>query len=304
MATIEVLDRFKDYKKGNCWQYQIRVDNLEEDLAEAGLTPEEVKKLKVSDFEFKVIPKEDKDTCQAIVSFIKRHEWLGKMPTRPTHRFVAYYKGIMAGTVIMATPNAFSNLLGPRTREMEKLISRGACISWSPKNLASALISYAIRWMVKNTEFRVFTAYSDPEAKELGTIYQACNFYYLGQRNGGSRVYFDPATPHLGWISDRTFRRKRYYKMYAKMLDIEWRKEWEKPTYGIDWSKMPDDIEKKIRQKSKDYQNSLESRIVPNKHKYGYILGRNKTETRELTKLFKEHSPKLWGLSYPKQRGT
>lgn len=303
MATIEVLNRFKDYKKDNCWQYQIRLDNLEEDLKIAGLTIEQTKKLKVPDFEFKYIPKEDKDSCRAIVDFIKRQEWLGKLPTRPTHRFAAYYKGILAGTVIMATPNAFSNLLGPETKNIEKLISRGACISWSPKNLASALIMYSIKWMVKNTEFRLFTAYSDPEAKELGTIYQACNFIYLGQRNGGSKVYYDPNTPHLGWISDRTFRRKRYYKMYAKMLGIEWDKDWEKPTYGIDWSKVPDDMEKQIRDKSKEYQNSLECRVVPNKHKYGYILGNSKKETKRLKAMLKEHNPKLWGLKYPKNRG-
>jgi len=252
-VKINVLDRFKDYDKDNCWQYQIRVDNLEEDLIEIGLMDVEAKKLKISDFEFVYVPKENKKTCQAVVTFIKRNEWLGKLPTRPTHRFVAYYKGVMAGVVVMATPNAFSHLLGPGTKDLEKLISRGACISWSPKNLASALIMYGVKWMVANTQFRLFTAYSDPEAKELGTIYQACNFMYLGQKNGGSRVYFDPSTPHLGWISDRTFRRKRYYKRYAQNLGIEWQKEWEKPTYGIDWSKVPDEYEAQIRQASKDY---------------------------------------------------
>ena len=43
---------------------------------------------------------------------------------------------------------------------------------------------FSIKWMAKNTPFRAFTAYSDPEAKELGTIYQACNFYYIGQSSG------------------------------------------------------------------------------------------------------------------------
>ena len=46
-------------------------------------------------------------------------------------------------------------------------------------------------WMVKNTEFRLFEAYADPEAKELGTIYQACNFYYVGDNFGSDKLYFD-----------------------------------------------------------------------------------------------------------------
>ena len=79
-------------------------------------------------------------------------------------------------------PNAFSKLLGKNTNDLERLISRGACISWSPKNLGSAFLMWCLRWMVKNTDYRIFTAYSDPTARELGTIYQACNFYYLGQK--------------------------------------------------------------------------------------------------------------------------
>lgn len=43
--------------------------------------------------------------------------------------------------------------------------------------------------MVKNTQYRLFTAYSDTEAKELGTIYQACNFYYLGKKSGAGYQY-------------------------------------------------------------------------------------------------------------------
>ena len=113
------------------------------------------------------------------------------MPLRPTHRFTATFKGQLAGVVVMATPNSFSNLLGPDSRHQEKLISRGACISWSPKNLGSALVIFSVRCMAKHTAFRIFTAYSDTEARELGTIYQACNFIYLGQtsnflRSGGS----------------------------------------------------------------------------------------------------------------------
>ena len=36
--------------------------------------------------------------------------------------------------------------------------------------------------MVNNTQYRLFTAYSDPQALELGQIYTALNFYCLGQK--------------------------------------------------------------------------------------------------------------------------
>ena len=169
----------ENYNKNHCYQYDIRINNFEQDIKDAGLTQSEVDALNVSDFEFKYLDKSDTDTCSIIKAFIIRHEWLGKMPHRPTHRFIATYKGIIAGVIVMATPNAFSNLLGKENRDKEKLISRGACISWSPKNLGSALVMFSIRWMVKNTPYRFFTAYSDTKARELGTIYQACNFTYL-----------------------------------------------------------------------------------------------------------------------------
>lgn len=51
------------------------------------------------------------------------------MSLYPTHFFTARYKGILAGVVIMDMPNAFSKLLGEDTKQIERLISRGACVS-------------------------------------------------------------------------------------------------------------------------------------------------------------------------------
>ena len=202
--------RFSDYKGSKCWQAHISDLNRSQDLLDSGLSESEVSSLRTRDFVFEYVPKDDKIRCGEVRDFIKRHEWLGRLSQRSTHRFTARLKknGKLAGTIIMATPNAFSNLLGVENRGLEKLISRGACISWAPKNLASWLIMKSIKWMVKHTEFRFFTAYSDPEARELGTIYQACNFIYLGQTSGANLQYLDPETPARGWFSDREFRKK------------------------------------------------------------------------------------------------
>jgi hypothetical protein len=200
----------------------------------------------------------------------------------------------------MDMPNAFSTILGAKTKKIERLISRGACISWSPKNLASSLIMFAINWMVRNTHYRVFTAYSDPEAKELGTIYQACNFYYLGQNSGTTKQY---KIENGRWVSDRHFRSRSVYKRLAKENGIELDDNWilkEK----IHWELMPNEVALEIKRLSKEYQNSCEVRIVPRKHKYLYILGSNKKETRLLREEFVKLNPKLANLPYPKQRGV
>jgi len=307
----EVFDRFKDYDKQHCWQYEIRKQNTQDDLKEAGMTLEESLQLSISDFDFEYVPKDDTKQCREIVDFIKRHEWLGKMPIWVTHRFTARLKatGALAGVIIMATPNSFSNLLGKEKRGVEKLISRGACISWSPRNLASWMIMSSIRWMVKNTEFRYFTAYSDPEAKELGTIYQACNFYYLGQKFGSGYQYLDPVNPARGWFGDSGFNDRSQIVRYAKALGIAWQPEWykmvgKKKNYRkVNWQTIPAEVADQLRQARKDHRARCQRRQAPAKHKYCYILGRSKKETKRLKKLFVANSPDKNGLCYPKERG-
>lgn len=285
-----------EYSEKHCWQYDIRLNNRQEDLKNAGLTEEEVSKLKVTDFQFNVFDKDDKRQFDNVKAFIERHEWLGSMSLYPTLFFTAKYKGTLAGAVIMDVPAVFSKILGEETKNLERLISRGACISWSPKNLASALLMWAIKWTVAHTRFRVFTAYSDPEAQEIGTIYQACNFIYLGQ-NSGARMKYKVGDK---WTSDRYFRTRSAYKRFANELGIRWGYDWNKDGV-IYWDRMPTDIADKIRNKSKQEQVKAEKREVPMKHKYVYILGRTHKETKGLMNLFKEHSPKLQGLPYPKR---
>jgi len=302
----EVYDRFKDYKKNHCWQYEIRQQNLIKDLQEAELTQEEYNNLRIEDFEFSYVDKTNKEQCDEIKQFIERHEWLGKLPARPTHRFVARLKksGQVAGAIVMATPNAFSHILGKENRDKEKLISRGACISWAPKNLGSWLIMNSIKHMVKHTEFRVFSAYSDPEAKELGTIYQACNFIYLGQKSGTAKQYFDSKRPDLGWFSDRDFRKKSKYKLYAQNIGLaleEWKGYMKK--YSPNWEIIPEDIKINIKKEEKKYRESCSVRDMKPKHKYIYILGRTKKETKKLKKLFDIHNPGVLELAYPRERG-
>ena len=299
-AVLDIFERANNYNQETCWQYNIRVKNRESDLIENNLTIDDVANLSISDFTFHFVPKTDKETTEKIKKFIEKHEWLGKVSLYPTHYFIAKYKDIMAGVIIMDMPNAFSKLLGEKTKKIERLISRGACISWSPKNLASALISYSIKWMVRNTDYRVFTAYSDPEAKELGTIYQACNFYYLGQNSGTSKQY---KIENGRWVSDRYFRSRSVYKKTAILNGVVWNNNWVNGD-NVLWDMMDDGTAKKIKECSKNYQNSCEVRVVPKKHKYAYILGASKKETKELRNEFEILNPKLKNLKYPKERGA
>lgn len=288
------LERMESYNKYHCWQYDIRLNNLNDDLK---LLPDGIDylKLTVKDFVFRNI--DNAADKQEAVSFIRRHEWLGDIALNTTHYFGAYYNDILSGVVTMGNPVAYSKILGDNTKEIERLISRGACISWSPKCLGSAFISWCMKWMARNTKYRVFSAYSDPTAKELGTIYQSLNFYYLGNSFGAKCKYISPYSGKI--ISDRTFRSRSYYKRYAKDLGIEWKDSWSKGD-AVYFNNIPDDIEQQLRSYGKQLQRSAEKIIIPAKHKYVYVLGASKLETKRLRKEF-ESCNKIY--PYPKERG-
>ena len=304
-------ERFKDYQGNKCWQAHISEVNLEEDLLEAGMSVEDSQNLRVSDFAFEYVGKENKEVCAEIKRFIERHEWLGKMPVWITQRFTARLKNTnqLAGVIIMATPNSFSFLLGKDNKDLEKLIARGACISWAPKNLGSWLITKSIKWMVKNTQFRVFTAYSDPEAKELGTIYQACNFLYLGQQFGAGKQYLDPDNLERGWFGSSGFSDRSQIIRYAKKLGIEFDKSWykfvgKKKNYRkVNWKAIPEDVVKALKREQAEHKARCEQRPAAVKHKYAFILGATKAETKKLRCLFNECNPEILGYEYPKERG-
>ena len=290
------LERLNSYDKDHCWQYDMRLNNRKEDLKKQNLTEDYVSKLKVGDFVFKNV--DSKEERKELKKFIERHEWLGTLSQYTTHWFACYHKEILTGVMLFNMPNAFSKLLGENTKELERLISRGACISWSPKNLGSSFLMYCLNWMVKNTKWRLFTAYSDPTAKELGTIYQACNFYYLGQKSGTTKRYINPYTGKM--VSDRYFRQKTAYRKYANELRIDWQKDWQHNT-GMNWHNIPDRIEKKLRDFGKQKQKDSKYISFPNKHKYAYVLGADKRETKKLRKLFEERNK---NYAYPKDRGV
>ena len=293
---MNFIKRLEEYSENHCWQYEVRLNNQQEDkISFYNKFNFDCEQLNVDDFVYRpLITKEEKIQAK---QFIERYEWLGNLTQYSTHYFGAFYQAELGGVIIFSMPNAFTKLLGEDTKKIERLISRGACASWTPKSLASQFLMWCIKWMVKNTPYRLFTAYSDPTAKELGTIYQACNFYYLGNNSGTTTRYINPYTGKL--VSDRFFRQRTAYKKYAKELGIVWQKNWTKPN-GINWDNIPTNIETQLRNYSKQKQQEAEQIIFPSKHKYAYVLGASKLETKRLRKDFEKRN-KI--LPYPKERG-
>jgi hypothetical protein len=285
-ACQQKLKRYR--ATSQCWQSKIRSQNLETDLAYAGLSLEQARSLQPKYFTLDYVSEHQ----PALDWFIERNEWLGDTGNQISHRFTASYRGTLAGVVLIGGPNFPSSLLDVP----ERLIQRGACISWSPKGLASRLLMFAIRWTCQNSKYRLFSAYSDPSAGEVGTIYQACGFRYLGQSYGTRHLYRTPQ----GEVSDRYFRSRSSYRGYAESLGIAWEPAWDTGT-RIAWELIPPDIENRLRTAERQYRQSCSSRPVPLKGKYALIVGRDRKETRRLNAEFERLNPALVGLQYPKR---
>ena len=117
---------------------------------------------------------------------IEKYEYLQCMPAITSHHFGITFEtdnGPQLGGVLCYGQDYAKNL-GVWDKygytENMLLLSRGVCLWWTPKNTASYFISRANKWLQENTNYRVITATVDPMAGEVGTIYQALNWYYIG----------------------------------------------------------------------------------------------------------------------------
>ena len=118
------------------------------------------------------------------------------------------------------------------------------------------------------------------------------------EKSGTTTRYINPYTGKI--VSDRFFRQKTAYRKYANELGIEWHPEWSKKT-GINWDLIPDEVEKTLRAYSKKKESESVTIEYHNKHKYAFVLGRSKLETRRLRKMLEKN---VKTYPYPKERGV
>lgn len=115
---------------------------------------------------------------------IMANEWLGNMGTTEWTYGLFFGKYLAAVTCFGSTAgtNVAASICGEEHRHKVTTLCRGAAVHWAHPHSASFLVSSACREMTKKG-YHIVVAYSDPEAGEVGTIYQACNFLYCGTTN-------------------------------------------------------------------------------------------------------------------------
>lgn len=278
-----------EYKGKVCWQYYRKkyFEKADKDFMwMAGLSP--------LDFTINKEP-----LSNEIRRFIEKYEWLGKMPARFSRVYTARYDGTLAGVMVMSPPYGPDESLGFAGREL--VLTRGAVASFAPKYLNSHLVMAAIRDTAKNTEYKFFLGYGDIEARELGTIYQACNFLYLGQKYGASKQFLHKDFPETGWFTSRRTNNPSFVRAIVGRAGIEWEPTWH-IGHTIIWVRIPEDMQKTIKKLVKEYVQACEVRHQAPKHKYVQICGANRAETRLLVKQFMKDNKNAI-RPYPKRRG-
>jgi hypothetical protein len=135
----------------------------------------------------------DRKTAAGI---ILKYEWLGNMGTTDC-AFGLYFGDHLAGAVCFgrtAGTRTAESVCGKEYAHVVKTLNRGACVHWAHEHSASFLIARACKLMTKKG-FHIFVAYSDPEAGEVGTVYQACGWNHCGTVAGGSTGFRWSAKP-------------------------------------------------------------------------------------------------------------
>ena len=169
---------------------------------------------------------------------ILKYEWLGTMAQTGYHYgifFGPYCAGVCCVAAGAATGGVNSHMpFGVRSNELG-VLARGACVHWAPAGSNSRLVAWTCRLFAQDTRCKVLIAYSDTDAGEIGTIYQACNWvcigrgaatrqwvapngriydqklpYDLKRSRGGTRAQWTAALRRKGWTEQESNPKVRY----------------------------------------------------------------------------------------------
>lgn len=122
---------------------------------------------------------------------IEKYEWMGCLAAINERAYGIFFEGVLGGVVVYGLE--YSENLGHwdkygYTGKM-LLLNRGACVHWAHPHSASKLIRGSMRLLPE--KYKVVTATVDELAGEVGTIYQACGFDYIGSMREAN-----PNIPH------------------------------------------------------------------------------------------------------------
>jgi hypothetical protein len=148
-------------------------------------------------------------------AMICKYEWLGSMATSTVACYGLQLNGELLGAVAFAT-----GLGSPESTRLTTtpaktiLLARGICVPHAPTNAGSFLVRQACRQAHRDHGWEVFFAYSDSDAGEIGTIYQAVGWKFIGTHKTSPKHSFTSpdgrthfTSYHFNKKSDTKFKR-------------------------------------------------------------------------------------------------
>lgn len=205
-----------------CHQYEIREKHRQEN--------DDIPPVLMPDLKDTVVRKVDFQTAKKI---IVEHEWLGRMSATSWH-YALYPNSntdLIAGVVciggVNCTGGSYLHVTYGLTAQEVGVFARGTCVWWAHEHSASYLIANALKQLKRDApQKKIILAYSDPSAGELGTVYQATNWYYLGTTKTTSYRYRSPcATKEFSDASIIVQAQKRgvtWKQVKQEYLDAGW----------------------------------------------------------------------------------
>jgi len=141
---------------------------------------------------------------QQAKEFILKYEWLGNMGTT-VRAFGLFFGDELAAVECFGHPGSepIREICGKEHADKVYWLARGARTHWAHPHSSSFLVNRACRMMGepwKTSDGRdmpakhVFLATADTDAGEIGTVYQASNWFYLGKASS-DRMFKKPDDP-------------------------------------------------------------------------------------------------------------
>ena len=165
--------------------------------------------MKVREFTVRLV------AIQDIRGFIEQWHYSGNVNgLMVSHCFALYHDDEMIGAMIyggLAMANAWKKYADKPSEVIE--LRRLCCIDDTPKNTESYFIGHTIRWLNKNTDYKVIVSYADAHYGHEGIIYKASNFNLIGQTAKSKVIMWGEKKYH-----DKTIRTYHTYKDGRKEL--------------------------------------------------------------------------------------
>lgn len=202
-------------------------------------------------------------------AIIDRYEWLGTLGSS------SLFYGLMfghhcAGVCCVAIRG--SGTAGPTTGRKFGLdqkhiatLARGACVHWAPSGANSKLVSWTAKRVGGDGIAKIMLAYSDSDAGEVGTIYQACGWTYIGTTQRPSDgEYVSPKGRVLNSQSIGAWARRcsmTYSAYKTELIKRGWRTQKSNPKgiYAVVLDKKDENLLRLLSRLAKPYPKRAES---------------------------------------------